>query len=83
MTISDFYNEVSRLTDTDKTQIGVADTKRVLAVAFQLLATYDAATAADVFAKGLAVAAKKAVKPAPAAEAPASAPAPKKAAKAT
>jgi len=59
MTLTDFYNEVSRKTDTDKTQINVADTKRVLAIAFQILAGYDAATAADMFAKGLATAAKK------------------------
>ncbi len=60
MTLTDFYNAVSRLTDTDKSAIGVADTKRVLAVAFSVLHTLPTADVLDVVAKGLAAAAKKA-----------------------
>ena len=60
MTLTDFYNEVAKKTDTDKTAIGVADTKRVLAVAFSVLHTLPAADVLDLVAKGLAAAAKKA-----------------------
>ena len=59
MTLTDFYNEVAKRTDTDKTAIGVADTKRVLAVAFSVLAKLDTAEVLDVLAKGLATAKKK------------------------
>ncbi len=59
MTLTEFYNEVSRHTDTDKTQIGVSDTKRVLAVAFSLLATMETAAVLDLVSKGVATAAKK------------------------
>lgn len=59
MNLNDFYNEVARRADTEKTKIGAADTKRVLSEAFRLLVEQDAATAADVFAKGLATAKKK------------------------
>lgn len=59
MTLSDFYNEVARRADTEKTHIGVADTKRVLSEAFKVLSGLDAASAAEVFAKGLATAKKK------------------------
>ncbi len=59
MKLPDFYNEVSRHTDTGKTQINVAETKRVLSVAFQVLCKMDSAEAADTIAKGLAVAKKK------------------------
>lgn len=59
MNLSDFYNEVSRRADTDKTQINVADVKRVLAVAFQVLNEQPAVAVADLVAKGLAAAAKK------------------------
>lgn len=62
MTLTDFYNEVSRHTDTDKTQIGVSDTKRVLAVAFSVLATMETAVVLDLLAKGVAIAAKKKAK---------------------
>ncbi len=62
MTLTDFYNEVSRNTDTDKTQIGVSDTKRVLAVAFSVLATMETAVVLDLVAKGVAIAAKKKAK---------------------
>jgi hypothetical protein len=59
MTLTDFYNEVARRADTDKTHIGAAETKRVLSEAFKILAGLDAASAAEVFAKGLATATKK------------------------
>ncbi len=59
MKLTDFYNEVSRVSDTAKTGINVADTKRVLAVAFSVLAKMDAAECADTVAKGLATAKKK------------------------
>lgn len=62
MTLTDFYNEVSRHTDTDKTQIGVSDTKRVLAVAFSVMATMETAVVLDLIAKGVALAAKKKAK---------------------
>ena len=62
MTLTDFYNEVSRHTDTDKTQIGVSDTKRVLAVAFSVMATMETAVVLDLVAKGVAIAAKKKAK---------------------
>ena len=62
MTLTDFYNEVSRHTDTDKTQIGVSDTKRVLAVAFSVLATMETSVVLDLLAKGVATAAKKKAK---------------------
>jgi hypothetical protein len=60
MTLTEFYNEVSKHTDTDKTAIGVADTKRVLAVAFAVLHTLPTADVLDLIAKGLAAAGKKA-----------------------
>ncbi len=59
MTVTEFYNEVARLADTDRTKINVADTKRVLAVGFSVLCKLDAAECADVIAKGLAQAKKK------------------------
>ena len=62
MTLTEFYNEVSRHTDTDKTQIGVSDTKRVLAVAFSVMATMETAVVLDLIAKGVALAAKKKAK---------------------
>ena len=62
MTLTDFYNEVSRHTDTDKTQIGVSDTKRVLAVAFSVMATMETAVVLDLVAKGVALAARKKAK---------------------
>lgn len=62
MKLTDFYNEVSRLVDTDKTQINAAETKRVLAVAFDLLSQMDAAELADTVSKGLTSAKKKRMK---------------------
>lgn len=62
MTLSEFYDEVARRADTDKTKIGVADTKRVLSEAFKVLAAMDAAGFAEVVAKGVSTAKKKAEK---------------------
>lgn len=59
MKVTDFYNEVARRVDTDKTRIGVAETKRVLSEAFLVLAKMDAAELSDTLAKGLAIAKKK------------------------
>jgi hypothetical protein len=59
VSISDFYNEVSRRVDTDKTKINVAETKRVLSEAFLVLAAMSAAEAFDIVAKCLTNAAKK------------------------
>ena len=62
MTLTDFYNEVSRHTDTATTQINAAETKRVLAVAFQVLAQQDTTTVLTLVTKGLEAAKKKASK---------------------
>lgn len=62
MKLADFYNEVARRADTDKTKIGVADTKRVLSEAFLLLASMDANEFADTVSKGVAQASRKAAK---------------------
>lgn len=62
MKVSDFYNEVSRRVDTDKTQINAAETKRVLSQGFQLLQSLSTAEAADTIAKLLAAAEKAAAK---------------------
>ncbi len=62
MKLSDFYNAVSRRVDTSKTQISVAETKRVLSEAFLELSKMDAADMADTISKGLAMAKKKAGK---------------------
>jgi hypothetical protein len=59
MTLKEFYDEVSRSSDTAKTKISVADTDRVLSEAFKVLAAMDAADCADVMAKGLQRAKKK------------------------
>lgn len=59
MTLNEFYDEVSRHADTEKTKIGAAETKRVLSEAFKVLQKLDAATVVDVVAKGLAAAKKK------------------------
>ena len=59
MQLTDFYNEVSRTVDTDKTGITVAETKRVLSEAFIALAKMDAAEAFDTVNKGIATAKKK------------------------
>ena len=62
MKLTDFYNEVSRRVDTEKTSITVAETKRVLSKAFLVLAAMDAAEFADTVSKGVAQAKKKAAK---------------------
>ena len=62
MKLTDFYNEVSRRVDTEKTSITVAETKRVLSEAFLVLAAMDAAEFADTVSKGVAQAKKKATK---------------------
>ncbi|MBA2116058.1 hypothetical protein [Bremerella alba] len=59
MKLTDFYNEVSRSVDTDKTEITVAETKRVLSEAFLALAKMDAAEAFDTVSKGMTTAKKK------------------------
>jgi hypothetical protein len=59
MTLTDFYNEVSRHTDTDTLKIGASETKRVLAVMFSQLAKLETATAFDLIARGLENAKKK------------------------
>ncbi|QDU74928.1 hypothetical protein Pan97_19480 [Bremerella volcania] len=59
MKLTDFYNEVSRSVDTAKTEISVAETKRVLSEAFLLLAKMDAAEAFDTVSKGITTAKKK------------------------
>ena len=61
MTLSDFYNEVSRHTDTDTDtlKIGASETKRVLAMMFTLLAKMDATDATGIIARGLENAKKK------------------------
>ena len=59
MNLNQFYNHVSRLTDTAGSAINVAETKRVLAVAFQEIAKMPAAEAADIISKGLAAGAAK------------------------
>ncbi|MGF1579636.1 MAG: hypothetical protein ACFCD0_09760 [Gemmataceae bacterium] len=62
MKISEFYDEVARRADTDKTEINVAITKRVLSEAFIVLAGLETADAIDTVAKGIATAAKKLAK---------------------
>ncbi len=62
MKLTDFYNEVSRRVDTEKTSITVAETKRVLSEAFLVLAAMDAAEFADTVSKGVAQAKRKAAK---------------------
>lgn len=59
MKLNDFYNEVARHVDTDKTKINAADTKRVLSEAFLMLAKMDAAELTDTITKGIAQAKKK------------------------
>jgi hypothetical protein len=53
MTLNEFYDEVTRHTDTEKTKIGAAETKRVLSEAFKILAAQDAATVLDLVSKGV------------------------------
>lgn len=62
MNLNDFYNEVSRRTDTPGTAISVADTRRVLSEAFGYLAELDSVEASQVLSRGLAAARTKAAK---------------------
>ena len=59
MKLTDFYNEVARRVDTEKTSISVAETKRVLSEAFIVLSRMDAAEFADMVSKGVTQAKKK------------------------
>lgn len=59
MTLNEFYDEVARKADTDKTKISAAETKRVLSEAFKVLAPLDATTVTELIAKGLSTAKKK------------------------
>lgn len=59
MKLSEFYNEVARKVDTNKTQISVAETKRVLSEAFKVLAKLDSSALLAVVANGVAYAVKK------------------------
>lgn len=59
MKLTDFYNAVCRKSDTGKQSLNAADTKRVLATAFEVLEKMDAAEAADTIAKGICCAKKK------------------------
>lgn len=62
MNITEFYNEVARRADTDKTAITVAETKRVLSEAFLVLSAMDAADCTQLLGKALTTAKKKAAK---------------------
>jgi hypothetical protein len=53
MTLTEFYDAVARVADTASTKISAAETRRVLSEGFKVLATLDAASFADVMAKGL------------------------------
>ena len=59
MNLSQFYDEVCRKVDTDKTKINAAETKRVLSEAFKILAKLDNSTMLEVMARGVAHAAAK------------------------
>ncbi len=62
MTVSEFFNEVARRADTDSTKINVAETRRVLAVAFDVLNELGAAQSHAIVASALAQAQKRAAK---------------------
>lgn len=53
MNLTQFYDEVSRKTDTSGTQINVTETKRVLSEAFRVLATLPAGEVLALLAKGV------------------------------
>jgi hypothetical protein len=59
MNINDFYNEVARKADTDKTAIGVVETRRVLSEAFKILAAMPTEQVFDIVGKCIANAANK------------------------
>lgn len=59
MTLNEFYNEVARRTDTDKTKINAAETRRVISEAFALLSGMNATDSSALVAKAIAAGAKK------------------------
>ena len=59
MTLTEFYNEISRRVDTAGLSINVVKTKRVLAVFFDLLEDLSPEEAFDIVAKGLKQAGKR------------------------
>jgi hypothetical protein len=59
MTLNDFYNEISRRADTAGLSINVAETKRVLAVFFDLLEDLRPEEAFEIVSKGLKQAGKR------------------------
>ena len=59
MNLNDLYNEVSRRTDTKGTKINVAETKRVLASLFSVLAELCPRQAFSLLSKGLSLARRK------------------------
>jgi hypothetical protein len=59
MTLTEFYNEVSRRTDTNGTKINVAETKRCLSEAFLVLSKMSTGEALDLMAKGIKKASSK------------------------
>ena len=59
MVYKEFLIEVAKHADTAKSAISAAEVNRVISEAFKVLVKQDAATAAELFAKGLALAKKK------------------------
>ena len=59
MTLSEFHNEVAKRADTEGVQINVAETKRVLAVFFDLLEDLKPVDDMDIVTKGLKQASKR------------------------
>lgn len=59
MNLGDFYNRVSRRTDTNGTKINVAETKRVLACYFDELSRLSPADVAKIQARGLELASQR------------------------
>jgi len=59
MNLSEFYNEVSRFADTEGTKINVADVRRVLSVAFDVLEASDTEVVLDLVSKGIKASAKR------------------------
>ncbi len=59
MTLTEFYNAVAGKADTKGLMINVAETKRVLAVFFDLLEDLSPNDALDLLSKGLKQAAKR------------------------
>lgn len=57
--LTDTYNKVAALADTEGLELNVAQTKRVLACLFDVLEKYPTADAFDFVSKGLKRAAKR------------------------